>query len=578
MPLSTGVLLAALAIMLPSVASADAVIVTRAMTAGTIMEAFVEEDAIVVELEIDDRELAGFPSLVEAATSVKEFPLPIPPGAEVSFLADGTRLRGSIESAEARKKVERDEVSGEPLPTATANEALFVVLRYPLRNQPKALVLSPPLKDGYAIADIGFVVYHRGIAVNDFRYLAASEQLQLDWDDPFHSRFERRTLKRQFDSPMNIFLYVEPFEVRKEFVARPLDLARFTDLDVQPHEPIPADQRDALLTQIADFLATRAPVTIDGEQPAPILDRIHFLKRGLRMTRVVTPDEPVDGTSAIVGAIFVYPVDGLPEDVRLDWDLFDERIQRVPGSATDEAGPMPSFLVPSDSQLHWVNYLKRSTHPRKLEVRSPKSHISIPIGFGLGLILALGLWIAAWRQRSWMLGHAAVALAVVAWLVPTPSVDLRVPSKVRAPSGEEAAPTIHALLYNVYRSLDFRDEEVVFDRLAQSLSGDVLERVYLEMRKGLRVENQGGARVRVREVDLLEVITSDTPEVGTLRYRTKWNATGSVGHWGHTHMRTNQYDAEVTLAAIQGQWKIADIEVLQEERVTAAARSESPSY
>jgi hypothetical protein len=31
----------------------------------------------------------------------------------------------------------------------------------------------------------------------------------------------------------------------------------------------------------------------------------------------------------------------------------------------------------------------------------------------------------------------------------------------------------------VYRSLDFRDEEIVFDRLAQSLSGEVLERVYL---------------------------------------------------------------------------------------------------
>jgi len=577
MPLRTRSWLLVLALMLPSVVFADAVMVTRAMTASTIMEAFVDEDAIVVELEIENRELAGFPTLVEAATSAKEFPVPIPSGSELSFVADGTRLRGSIEIAERRKKVERDEVSGEPLPTAKAEEALVIVLRYPLRNQPKALVLSPPNKDGYATADIGFVVYHRGVAVNDFRYLAASERLQLDWDDPFYSRFERRTLKRQFNSPMNIFLYVEPFEVRKEFVVRPLDLARFTDLDVQPHEPIPADRRDALLAQIAEFLATRAPVTIDGEQSEPILDRIHFLKRGLRMTRVVTPDEPVDGTSAIVGAIFVYPVDGLPKDVRLDWDLFDERINSVPGSATDEAGPMPSFLVPDDSQLHWVNYLKGSALPGELEVQSPKSHISIPVVFGIGLILAFGLWIAAWRRRSWMLGHAAVALAVVAWLVPTPSVEVPVPSKVRAPSGEEAAPTIHALLYNIYRALDFRDEEVVFDRLAQSLSGDVLERVYLEMRRGLRLENQGGARVRVREVDLLEVVPSQAQQSDSLGYRTKWNATGSVGHWGHTHMRTNQYDAEVRLAPIQGLWKIADIEILQEQRVTTPAASKSPA-
>ncbi len=569
MPLSTRGLLLALVVMLPSVAFADAVVVTRAMTASTIVEAFVDQDAIVVELEIREQELAGFPFLVEAATGTKDFPAPIPRESELTFLADGTRLRGTVESAERRKRVERDEVSGEPLPTIRAEEVLFVVLRYPLRNQPKTVVLSPPSKDGYAMADVGFVVYHRGIAVNDFRYLAASERLQLDWEDPFYSHFERKTLKRKFDSPMNIFLYVEPFEVRKELVVRPLDLARFTDLDVQPHESIPADRRDAVLAQIADFLAERAPVTIDGAEAEPILDRIHFLKRGLRMTRVVTPNEPIDGTNAIVGAIFVYPVDGLPKDVRVDWDLFDERITRVPGTATDEAGPMPYLLTPDDSQLHWVNYLKGGMLPGRLDVRSPKSHISIPVGFSLGSILALGLFIAAWRRRSWALGHAAVALGVVAWLVPTPTIDIPVPSSVRVPSGEEAAPTIHALLYNVYRALDFREEEVIFDRLDQSLSGEVLERVYLEMRKGLRLENQGGARVRVRDVELLEVIPQEAHRAGTLRYKSKWNATGTVGHWGHTHMRTNQYEALITLARIEGRWKISDLAILEEERVSA---------
>lgn len=230
---------------------------------------------------------------------------------------------------------------------------------------------------------------------------------------------------------------------------------------------------------------------------------------------------------------------------------------------------MPYLLTPDDRQLHWVNYLKGGMLPGELEVRSPKSNISIPVGLSLGSILGLGLLIAAWRRRSWALGHAAVALAVVAWLVPTPTVHVPVPSSVRVPSGEEAAPTIHALLYNVYRALDFREEEVIFDRLDQSLSGEVLERVYLEMRKGLRLENQGGARVRVREVELLEVISQESDQAGTLRYKSKWNATGSVGHWGHTHMRTNQYEALITLARIKGRWKINDLAILEEERVTA---------
>ena len=75
------------------------------------------------------------------------------------------------------------------------------------------------------------------------------------------------------------------------------------------------------------------------------------------------------------------------------------------------------------------------------------------------------------------------------------------------------------------------------------------------MRRGLRLENQGGARVRVREVELLEVIPSEAQEAGTLSYRTKWNATGSVGHWGHTHIRTNQCDAQITHGRIEGEWK-----------------------
>ena len=129
---------------------------------------------------------------------------------------------------------------------------------------------------------------------------------------------------------------------------------------------------------------------------------------------------------------------------------------------------------------------------------------------------------------------------------------------------------IHALLHNAYRALDFRDEEVVFDRLAQSLSGEILERVYLEMRRGLRLENQGGARVRVRDVSLSELSAKEATAPGTLRYQARWTVTGTVGHWGHTHMRTNAYEALVTLAQFDARWKIAELEILDEERVVQA--------
>ena len=46
-----------------------------------------------------------------------------------------------------------------------------------------------------------------------------------------------------------------------------------------------------------------------------------------------------------------------------------------------------------------------------------------------------------------------------------------------------------------------------------------------------------------------------------------WNASGSVGHWGHVHQRKNQYQAELAVAPLDGVWKLVGLEILQEERL-----------
>ena len=65
------------------------------------------------------------------------------------------------------------------------------------------------------------MTYHRGLPVTDFRSLGSEEILDLDWSDPWFSKFRNRNLWRQVDSPLNVFLYVEPYEVRVEIIARP---------------------------------------------------------------------------------------------------------------------------------------------------------------------------------------------------------------------------------------------------------------------------------------------------------------------------------------------------------------------
>ncbi len=141
---------------------------------------------------------------------------------------------------------------------------------------------------------------------------------------------------------------------------------------------------------------------------------------------------------------------------------------------------------------------------------------------------------------------------------------------------ENAVTVLDSLLKNIYRSFDFREEEAVYDRLSTSVSGDLLSEIYLQNRKSLVVTQAGGARARVKEVEILDVEVNhlkDRP-LGLL-FHAKWTAMGTVGHWGHIHMRKNQYEANITVEPVDGAWKITDLELLEEKRIDSYAQAKS---
>ena len=78
----------------------------------------------------------------------------------------------------------------------------------------------------------------------------------------------------------------------------------------------------------------------------------------------------------------------------------------------------------------------------------------------------------------------------------------------------ESSAVLAGLLHNIYRAFDRRDESVVYDRLARSIDGDLLTDVYIQTRQSMELENQGGARVKVTEVELLEAEAESTQEDG----------------------------------------------------------------
>lgn len=568
------------------------------MTASTIAEIFIEDDSIRVKLEIGVGDLDGFRNIMpdELYERLGHDPTPLAERIPRFFAADwvirvdgGEPLVGQIVRMESGRRIKRDEITGEPLLVQPEDAEAVVRCEfvYSLDAPPATLSFRPPIDTdtGVVAANIGFVVYHLGIPVNDFRYHAQEETLDLDWADPWYSSFGNRNLRRQFNAPLSVFLYVEYFEVRKEIVVRPKDLQEWVDLGLDGRRIIPVAEQEALKQKVADFLVERGTVLIDQERVKPTLDRIHFIRRTLRQTRVMDPPEDVDLMSATLGVIFVYPIEGWPDEVTLSWDLFSPRIQQVRAAATDEAGGLPTTITPDDPVLKWQNFLTHPSTPAMLAVSPPQASRRLSLIFvSIGLAVCFAVAFATGsrrRKRDGMFPRPLLAACVVAAVgtaasLPFARATLAIPF-LPPPnlSQEDATEVLASLLNNIYRAFDWRDEAVIYDRLSLSIAGNLLTDVYLQTRRGMELEGQGGARVNVDQVDILNAqsIATGVTASGGFVYRCRWNASGSVGHWGHIHRRVNQYDAVFTVEPIEGRWKIAAIDLRDEKRIDAGAAS-----
>ena len=95
--------------------------------------------------------------------------------------------------------------------------------------------------------------------------------------------------------------------------------------------------------------------------------------------------------------------------------------------------------------------------------------------------------------------------------------------------------------------------------------GELLVDIYLETRRGLELASQGGARAKVKAIEINQLSTRSEGEA--LYADVTWTVAGSVGHWGHNHQRRNQYQAELLLRPVDGVWKLAGLDILSEERL-----------
>ena len=584
----------------PWAAKADWLNLTGAETAPNIAEIYVQEDHVKLVLEVYVGDLDDFSDLVPddwlkdqgedrpaLEERIRQFS-----AEQFQFMTEtGEKLQGRLEIAEPRLRVDRQSpfagminpMTRQRVPEAPEDKrVLYVEIAYPFTERPKQLTMIPPLDaQGRATVTIGFIAYHKSIPIIDFRYLGAPATLTLDWDDPWYSKFDNPNLKRHHKSALMSFLYVEPYEVRHEILTRVKDLKEWMEVGLRGDEYIEIDELETLKQRIGEFLLTRNRVSIDGQVGKPILDRTNYVKVGLSGIQLIEQPERLEISTAIVGVIITYLTDGIPNEVEVDWELFTDQIQQVPAIATDPAGPMPTFLTPDDNVHKWTNYLKNYRLPTVQEVAIAGSLgvLQIPMLslFCLALLLPVGRQFSKRARKSGTLTQpivAAMALLVIGALsVPYARVSIARPVAIAGNLDDpQATALLETLLKNVYRAFDFREEEDVYDKLAISVTGDLLAEVYLENRRSFAVQAAGGAQAKVKEVNVRNA-SAERLAGSPLRYalRGQWTAMGTVGHWGHVHTRQNLYDAIVTILAVDGVWKITDLEVIEENRIDPSA-------
>jgi hypothetical protein len=277
-----------------------------------------------------------------------------------------------------------------------------------------------------------------------------------------------------------------------------------------------------------------------------------------------------------------YPLRRAPEQVEVVWDRFNRYIFSVRSVVYAYEQTLNHLFsrYGSAQSFTWTNP-GRPPLPEILPVgleglRAPE--LDVPAA-SLGCLAAAPLLaFALWRcgvKRSWRLTLAMALFAGAIALWPVAHVSMADPFYQPRLEADAVGSIFSRLHQNVYRAFDYHDESDIYDALARSVDGPLLEQLYLQIHQGLAMQEQGGAISRIGQVHIVAgqpEIPQDFEPAQGFRYRCQWTVEGTVEHWGHIHARTNQYEAVFQVAERGDAWKITSAELLNEERLQFETR------
>lgn len=567
--------------------------------------AYVTRDAIDVKLEVFLEDLFLFHNLKPNDQDFLE-PDIIQQGIELhkDFLLEkfvirdlaGERLRGQMLEVQKKKDLPPE---GVPLGELMAHTLVFRV-QFVLPLPPEFLTISQHFTgaDGLVPAEMNLVVKQENAGEAHSATLKPDtpETVRFNWDNPplsaKASEEERKNWeKKQKEETLGItsyssvysFLYIEDFEVRHEILMPLLTLEESILIARDDDEFLDIAEQDAARQQIEAYFASGNPIEIDGVYVKPKVDRCDFFGLDFKDFAKQAERKRVSLASARVGIILSYSIQSAPETLKLTWNRFNNFVWTINMIvfSFDEVSKATLSRLDSSNVYDWKN----PGRPELPELEAVASELATPPEWSLPVIsigclvmapvifLVLAL-VGANPRHYWIattigLCGAVGGLPFLHWQVPSPLYD---PPAITETDADAVFAALHQ---NIYRAFDYRSEEDIYDALAKSIDGDLLQQVYLQIQHGLKMQEQGGAVSKIREVKLLDGeqqvgATEDSSASAATKfsYRGRWNVAGTVEHWGHIHARTNQYEALFDVEMRNDVWKITKLELLAEDRVS----------
>ena len=549
----------------------------------------VREDEVLVELRIMLEDLVLFHSLkADAQTLFKAEDLRKAAVSHDLFLLKNFTLRdgnGEVFKGEVQRR-DLSAIPDEGVPQAELmkQHAVYLMRYVPPKKKPKFITVLQQFGGSKAVVPsvMDFMTLQNGVWQSKPTQLqhGRPHSVTFDWENPpteapKNWRELRKKREEELQRKLGItsytglysYIYLNDREVRHEILVPLLTFEEWLPIKRANPEFLEVAEQDAMRGQIAEWFRNRNPVEIDGIPVKPVLQRLQFF--GLDIQDFAQNAEPrrISAYQARLGIILSYPAKAPPNRVNLTWEVFQESAPFLRSIVYDRnANPTEEFFVKDQPDFEWIREGETpavaSFQTDWTPIQSKRKISNVSYGL-IGIAFAGGAF-------TWMLyrNHPQCiprSLGVAGiWLIGAFMFKDHVPVADR-PLAPDFTKHTTTLLQNIYRAYDYGDQSDVYDALAHSVNGPLLDELFLKIQSGLRMQEQGGAIANVQEVRIVSIKPAlDNPE----SLDCKWNVTGTVEHWGHIHTRENQYSARIKLdVSEKGRGRISKFEVTNEKRV-----------